>query len=192
MTTDSIRWKGCCPEWLWSWGWTISGSCRWLRGISVCSVLPKEGASLANKKLRWHLLKQLKSDQGVTSFHQPQVQVTNRSTKDRCRLASIWAQDVSQHWVIPDPLKLRWKEDDAWQVNACVVHQPPASDCVVHSLWSALAVSTSGQRPSVPEGALARQTSDVHWTSQLRSRERWVWQCIPPLSFRGWWGRGLK
>lgn len=78
----------------------------------LCTLFCPKGQNITTARdLRWHLFKRLKSDQAINKL--PPTHGAWKEHIKRAHLqANIWQQDLVLHPVIPDPLKLGWKEEN--------------------------------------------------------------------------------
>lgn len=96
----------------------------------LCSLYCPRGVKLSRaSSLRWHLFKMMKPEQGVDKL--PPTQGAWKQHILRAHLqANIWAQDLEEKPVIPDPLTLGWKKEGSRLVPVLSI-EPAAPDCVL-------------------------------------------------------------
>ena len=96
----------------------------------LCSLFcPKRLHITQANNLRWHLFKQLKTDQGVDKLpptHGAWLEHTRRAHAQ----ANVWLQDLVQDPVIVDPLQLGWQQVDG-RLLPVLSKQAPAPEAVL-------------------------------------------------------------
>ena len=99
------------------------------------------------RALRWHMFKQLKSNQGVEKLFPTQGAITEHILRAHLQ-ANIWLQDLVAESEILDPETLGWHRQDNGTYVPVVSKVPPAPEAVVELVKCTCWVSKCRQRCS--------------------------------------------